>query len=89
MSTKKTATFPEFAADATNQALAAWKEAQELSLRTAESTVGLLASGAVGLPSVTQAFEAGFDVAARVLEQQRSYAVRLAEIWTQSPRSNA
>jgi hypothetical protein len=80
-----TTTFPEFFAEAASQGLAAWKGAQELSLRTAESATGLLRSGAAEVPSAAQALEAGFQIAAKALEQQHNYIVRLAEIWTQSP----
>ena len=76
---------PELFADAAAQGLATWKELQEASLRTAETMVGMSAAAVTKVPPVAQAVEAGFDIAAKALEQQRNYLVRLAEIWTQAP----
>jgi hypothetical protein len=72
-------TFAELAADAQRQWLTGLKQAQELSLRSAELTLRVPASPGV---NVTEAIEGAFGFASAVLQQQKAYALRMTEIVT-------
>jgi hypothetical protein len=72
-------TFAELAADAQRQWLTGLKQAQDLSLRSAELTLGVPASPGV---NVSEAIEGAFGFASAVLQQQKAYALRMTEIVT-------
>lgn len=72
MSTTKS--FVEVATDAADQGVAAMQQAQDWSLAVASE-----------LPSATAVIEWSFETARRSLEQQRAYALRLAEIVAPAP----
>jgi hypothetical protein len=79
--------FTALAGEAQKQALSALAESQELSLQALESAVRLVPKDvpfryAASIPSPTQAIEASFGFAGKVLEQQRAYALRLTEVLT-------
>jgi hypothetical protein len=72
-------TFADLAAEAQRQTLSALKQAQDLSLRGAELTLRVPVSPGVNM---TDAVEGAFGFAGQVLQQQRTYALRLTEILT-------
>jgi hypothetical protein len=73
-------TFAELAAEAQRQTLSALKQAQDLSLRSAELAVGLVPDAKPVTPK--DAVEGAFGFAGQVLQQQKTYALRLTEILT-------
>jgi hypothetical protein len=81
-------TFVELTADAQKQALTAFKQAQDLSLRGAELAFGLVHAqpgDAIGmLPTPTELVEGWFGFAGQVLHQQKAYALRLTELVTEA-----
>ena len=77
-------TFAEVVTQAQKQAISSLKQAQELSIRTAESALGLIPDdgviGPVSVPPVTDVVEASFAFAGQVLDQQKAFAVRMTEL---------
>jgi hypothetical protein len=82
MSTSKG--FVELSSEAVDQALQALQQAQDWSLKVTEAAVGIRDE----LPAATAVVGWSFDTARKVLEQQRTYALRLTEILT-PPASTA
>jgi len=72
--------YAELATEATGNALAGLREAQELSLRASEAAVRSFSGDTALLPGPRQVVSSSFDFAAQVLEQQRTYALRLTEL---------
>jgi hypothetical protein len=72
-------TLAELAAEAQRQTLTAIKQAQDLSLRSAELTLRAPASPRV---NVSEAIEGAFGFAGQLLQQQKAYTLRLTEILT-------
>jgi hypothetical protein len=73
-------TFAELAAETQRETLAALKQAQDLSLRSAELAVGSISDAK--LPTPKETVEGAFGFAAQVLQQQKAYALRMTEILT-------
>lgn len=71
---------------AQKQAIASLKQAQDLSIKATEVAVGLIPGNGTfsknDLPKPTEVVESSFGFAGQVLEAQKGYAMRLAEIWT-------
>jgi len=83
-----TTNFVLLTAEAQKQALAALKQAQDLSLQATELAIGL-GTGKAGdvlgeLPSPTAAIEGAFGFAGQVLQQQKAYALRMTELMTEA-----
>jgi hypothetical protein len=79
------AEFADLIAQAQKQALAALKQAQDVSIQATEAAVGLLPEdsslGLQGtLPAPKQVVEQSFDFAGEILELQKAYALRLTEV---------
>jgi hypothetical protein len=77
MSTKG---FAQFSGQATENALAAVREAQDWSLQATAAFV----QGGGEVPSPAAVVGWSFDTAQKLLEQQRGYALRLTQILTPS-----
>lgn len=84
----------EIFADAQKQALASLEQAQELSLRAVEAAVGAVPAVepwpgfSNTLPNTTELVESTFGFAGKVLDSQKAYAVRLAEIVTRAAQKS-
>ena len=78
--TKSTTEFATLVAEAQKDAIAALKQAQDYSLKTAELALSLSSEKAENLPAPATVIESGFAFAAKVLETQKNYALRLTEI---------
>jgi hypothetical protein len=95
MSATTATTLVELTAEAQKQALSAFKQAQDLSLRSAELALGLVheqPADAIGtLPTPTELVEGWFSFAGQVLHQQKSYALRLTGLMGQTaePRTQS
>jgi hypothetical protein len=72
-------TFAELAVEAQRQTLTAIKQAQDLSLRSAELALSVPVSPGV---NVSDAIEGAFGFAGQLLQQQKAYALRMTEILT-------
>jgi hypothetical protein len=70
-------TYKDVFAAATEQSLAGLKQIQDANAK-------MLAAGIPTLPSPTEFVTAGFDAAGKLLEQQRTYTLRVAELFTPS-----
>ena len=81
-------TFVELTAESQKQALSAFKQAQDLSLRGAELAFGLVhekPGDAIGkLPTPTELVEGWFSFAGQVLHQQKAYALRVTGLITEA-----
>jgi hypothetical protein len=81
-------TYVELAAEAQKQALSALKQAQDLSLQAAEIAIGLTprqpAETLGKLPAPADLVEGAFSFAGQVLQQQKTYALRMTELLTQA-----
>ncbi len=80
-----TPTFPQLMDEATDRAIDAVKQAQDASLRWTETAIGLFPTdptfGVAGaLPTPAEVVGASFDFAGKLLEQQRSYSLKLTEL---------
>ena len=82
--------FVELAVEAQKQALTALKNAQDLSLKATELAIGSVPSQgdvteAFGtVPSPTEVIEGAFGFAGQVLQQQKSYALRVTELFAET-----
>jgi len=79
--------FSELMAQSQKQAISSLKQAQEFSARAAEIAVGLVPGDAsLGmaerLPTPKEVVEASFGFAGQVLDLQKDYALRIADILT-------
>lgn len=81
--------FAELAAEAQRQTLASLKQAQDLSLRGAELTVGLVPRDSATQSVAKDAVENAFAFAGQLLQQQQAYALRMTEIVTGADRPAA
>lgn len=83
-----TTNFVALAAEAQKQALAALQQAQDLSLQAAEAAIGLGSSKPTEvlgeLPRPTDVVEGAFGFAGQVLQQQKTYALRMTELLTEA-----
>ncbi len=68
--------------EAQQQTLTALKQAQDLSLRASEVAIGLVPGevSAASLPTPKQVVESTFAFAGQILEAQKDYSLRLAEV---------
>jgi hypothetical protein len=78
-----TTSFTELAAEAQKQALSAFKQAQDLSIRTAELAVGLVPEESI-VTNPKDVVEGAFGFAGQVLHQQKAYALRMTEIFAEA-----
>lgn len=81
-------TFVELTTEAQKQALSAFKQAQDLSLRSAELAFGLVhekpGDGIGKLPTPSELVEGWFSFAGQVLHQQKAYTLRFTELITEA-----
>ncbi len=83
MSKQATTDFTAVAAEGQKQALAAITQAHESMLRIAELGMSSIPTGtpsAASLPKPIDLVQASYDFAGKLLEEQRSFALRLTEI---------
>ncbi len=78
------AKFATIAAQAQEQTLSTLGQMQDLSVQSFEAAVGLIPKSpstiAKAFPTPAEVVEASFGFAERLLEQQKTYALRLAEV---------
>jgi uncharacterized membrane protein YgcG len=74
----ETTTYTEAITAATEQSLAALQQIQDAGIRA-------LTAASTTLPAPTEFVTASFDAAGKVLEQQRAYALRVAELLSSAP----
>jgi hypothetical protein len=77
--------YQDLVTEAQQQALASLKQAQDFWLRATEISVGLIPAEptfgvAAKLPTAKETVAASFGFAGKVLDANKAYAVRLAEI---------
>ena len=80
---KQTADFTAVAAEGQKQALAAITQAHESMLKLAElgmSSIPTTTPSAASLPKPIDLVQASYDFAGKLLEEQRSFALKLTEI---------
>lgn len=80
---KQTTDFTTLAAEGQKQALAAVTQAHESMLRLAElgmSSIPTSPPSAASLPKPADLVQASYDFIGKLLEEQRSFALRLTEI---------
>lgn len=79
--------FTELAADVQRQALSSLEQAQDLSLRATELTVGLVPDELFdpnrAVSTAKQAVAGGFDFTAQVVARQKAYALRLLDVFAE------
>ncbi len=80
-------TFVELATDAQKQALRSLRDAQDLGIRTAETTLEAFSGADMpSLPTGKQLVEANFAFAGQLLEQQKSFALRMTDLAAETAR---
>jgi hypothetical protein len=84
--------YQEGVREAAEQVLDAFAQAQDFSLRATEAAVGLLPGdpplrAAQKLPSLSEVVATSYYLAAKALDQQRQYALGMAEIVTRGAQS--
>ncbi|MBA2361215.1 MAG: hypothetical protein H0V79_09845 [Actinobacteria bacterium] len=83
-----TTNFVTLAGEAQKQALAALKQAQELSLEATEFAIGVgsrqPSEVLAELPNPVEVVEGAFAFAGQVLQQQKDYALRMTELMTEA-----
>jgi hypothetical protein len=77
--------YSDLVAEATDQVLEAFGQAQEFSLRATEAAVSLVPGDpalrlAQRLPAPKHMVQTTFDVAAKALDHQRRYALRMTDV---------
>lgn len=78
-----TADLTKLVAEAQEQTLSALRQAQDLSIRAAETAVAAFPkAGGPDAPSPHHMVESAFGFAGQVLESQKQYALRLTEVLT-------